>query len=438
MTKFSRAVAVSGLAAVLLWVADAQASAAAPSEPVAAAHAPTALLPAASLGEVWVPNPQSLLQKYRRSRFASLYPRSPQPWPAAQRSALAWTLETQLTDGVTPQLQSTLSPELFDRRAALVRSAQAACGAADACAHINLQQLLVQLQPWAQAHLSQQTVMGWQRGAGLLLLTDAFGGVSLPNAQTLALTVQLLDRAAQQGLTQPLRAAMGPAQPARRPGGVGPSASFVTVNVFPQRLWQQVEQQMAFTYPLQYGLLRVQLDALEQQEKVGWVQDVLGAEAQQWTVYAPAGSTNWVASLGLRNAPAGSNFLRFMAETAALLNPAVALTTMPTKELPTAQAVRTVKVQFPGGELFFTCSKKELLVSDSQQLLRRHLRGGSQSVAWPQAPLKKTVGHAVLQPDFLRRNLARAGAKAAVNFQISWALTDCEDGVFGRLRVNAL
>jgi hypothetical protein len=395
--------------------------------------------PANEVGELWLPNPQQFVQKIKRSRFQGVLPRILGSQASAQRPPLAWTvqIESSVVGEGLPELHAKLAPELWTQREKLRRSAQAVCSAADAYTHLDLQQVLLQLQPWATSLYGQPAVSGWQRGAGLHLLSDAFAGVSLPNARTLELTMKLLDNAAQQGVAQPLRAALAPPLPARRPAGVGTSASFVTVNVFPQRLWQSVEQQVAYAYPLQYSLFRMQLDALEQQEKVRWVDDVLGPEAQQWTAYAPTSSGHWVASLGLHNARAGSNFLRFMAESAALLNPAVSLSAVTVKGTPAGIAQSATKINFPGGEVFFICTEKELLVSDTQQHLRRHLRGGRQGTAWAQAPLKQAVGLVALQPDFLRQKLIGKCSRACSELHVIGALTSREYSLSGMLRLKS-
>ena len=148
----------------------------------------------------------------------------------------------------------------------------------------------------ALAHVEAAPLVQWlgeQPGGALWAPLGAALGLQQLDAAAVpqgggrtALCATLVTGPAPQGL---LAALAPPVLLARPPHVPAAALAWAVAAVQPQVLWQALEAALAAAYPLPYALGRVQLDALEQEMGVSWLQDVLGAEVRRWSGYVVAG-----------------------------------------------------------------------------------------------------------------------------------------------------
>ncbi len=170
-----------------------------------------------------------------------------------------------------------------------------------------------------------------------------------------------------------LFSALGPAVPAQLAPEVGLAAAHsISASVYPARLWNLFETLAAGVAPLQYTLLRVQLDSIERAVHIRWADDVLGNQPAVWTLYQPRGG-DWVGVLGGADGERAVTFLAAAVEGLADLLPGLQIKVF-------KKAVTTATLTVPSGSLgnggifYFAFLPHRVVMATSERALAPHLK----------------------------------------------------------------
>ena len=146
----------------------------------------------------------------------------------------------------------------------------------------------------------------------------------------------------------------------------------LSASVVPTRLWNLLETLAAGIAPLQYTLLRVQLDSIEKTLRIHWADDVLGTDPALWTLYQNRAG-DWVGVLEGANGSQAVTFLAAAVEGLADLLPGLQINvfkkavTMATLTVPSGPAGN-------GGTLHLAFFPQRIVVATAANALAPHLK----------------------------------------------------------------
>ena len=166
---------------------------------------------------------------------------------------------------------------------------------------------------------------------------------------------------------------LGPPVAPQLPSDVGlAAAQSLSASVVPSRLWNLLETLAAGVAPLQYTLLRVQLDSIEKDLRIHWADDVLGNKPAVWTLYQNR-TGDWVGILDGADGAQAVTFLAAAVEGLADLLPGLQMqvfkktVTMATLTIPSGSAGN-------GGTLHLAFLPQRIVVATTAGALTPHLK----------------------------------------------------------------